>query len=190
MDSYIGTIMPWPSLRVPVNWHWCDGTLLPINGYEALYTLWGTRFGGDGRTNFGIPDLRGRAILGCYMGVGATTYPLGQAGGLYQTPVQPANMPQHTHTTPTPTNASGTYKVSSVTGTAPSPTNNRMGSGTTTNTMLYSTAAPTVAIGKAATGQFTIGVSTEGSASLVQTTPPFVGMNFICCLNGLFPDRQ
>jgi microcystin-dependent protein len=64
MDNYIGEIRPFAFGFVPTGWHICDGTLLPLQQYQALYALIGTSYGGDGRTNFAIPDLRGRCIVG------------------------------------------------------------------------------------------------------------------------------
>src|SRR5436305_11791356 len=77
----------------PKGWALCDGQLLPINQNQALFSLLGTTFGGDGRVNFGLPDLRGRAPI--HVGSGHT---LGERGGEQAHTVSIAELPQHTHT--------------------------------------------------------------------------------------------
>src|ERR1700728_4861548 len=63
-DSYIGTIIAWAPNFAPLNWAFCDGSLLQINMYTALFSLLGTAYGGNGNTTFGLPDLRCRVPLG------------------------------------------------------------------------------------------------------------------------------
>lgn len=61
MEFFMGSIIQWPMDRAPEGWKLCDGQLLPIIQYQALYSLIGNKYGGDGRTNFALPDLRGRS---------------------------------------------------------------------------------------------------------------------------------
>ncbi|KPF81965.1 hypothetical protein IP70_22505 [alpha proteobacterium AAP38] len=98
-DYYIGEIRLFAGFYAPVGWHDCDGTLLKINDYQALYALLGTRYGGDGVTTFGIPDLRGRLPIGYGSsgGAGISTYTLGQPGGVTTVTLTEAQMPLHTH---------------------------------------------------------------------------------------------
>jgi microcystin-dependent protein len=77
----------------PRNWAWCDGQILPINQNQSLYSLLGTTYGGDGRTSFGLPDLRGRAPV--HVGDGFTR---GQKTGEERHTLQTSEMPNHTHT--------------------------------------------------------------------------------------------
>jgi len=74
-----------------------NGQLLPINQNQSLYSLLGTQFGGDGRTSFALPDLRGRAPIGAGTGAGLPTYAIGQKGGVETTTMTTANMPAHNH---------------------------------------------------------------------------------------------
>ncbi|MAK61430.1 MAG: phage tail protein [Ponticaulis sp.] len=77
-----------------------DGQLLPISQYSALFSLYGTNYGGDGRTTFGLPDLRGRAPMHQGRGPGLTDRRLGQKFGAETTTLTVSNMPSHTHQTP------------------------------------------------------------------------------------------
>ncbi len=79
-EPFIGEIRMFGGNFAPVDWALCDGTLLAITGNEALYALIGTTYGGDGQTNFALPDLRGR--LPVHQGTGQSTYTLGQKGGV------------------------------------------------------------------------------------------------------------
>src|ERR1700747_753421 len=82
----------------PKGWAFCNGQLLPINQNQALFALLGTTFGGDGRTNFALPDLRGRVPLSAGQGPGLENYNLGQTGGAEQVSLTADQMPPHTHT--------------------------------------------------------------------------------------------
>ncbi|MBP7063926.1 tail fiber protein [Ferrovibrio sp.] len=103
MDSYIGEIKLWPIPRLPVGWLWCDGSSLAISSYQALYALLGVRYGGDGRSNFNLPDLRNRVPLHMGTGTGtngslpATNYIIGQNGGATSVTLQASQIPTHNH---------------------------------------------------------------------------------------------
>jgi microcystin-dependent protein len=81
-DPFIGQILLVGFNFAPVNWHICDGTLLPIQQYTALFSLLGTYFGGDGVNNFALPDLRSRVPIGIGQGNGLTPYTIGQLAGV------------------------------------------------------------------------------------------------------------
>jgi microcystin-dependent protein len=82
----------------PINWQACDGSLLQISEYDALFALIGTTYGGDGQTTFAVPDLRGRLPIHQGTGPGLSTYVLGQRAGTETVTVLPTQMPAHTHT--------------------------------------------------------------------------------------------
>lgn len=97
-DSFTGTLQPFAFGFAPRGWKVCDGGLLPIAQYGALASLLGTTWGGDGRATFGIPDARGRVVLG------AGTYPvtgveylMGQYGGSESVALKEPNAPAHSH---------------------------------------------------------------------------------------------
>lgn len=92
MDPYMSEIRLFPLGFVPRGWATCAGQLLPINQNQALFALLGTTYGGDGRVNFALPDLRGRAIM--HAGSGHT---LGERGGQETVTLNIQQLPQHTH---------------------------------------------------------------------------------------------
>jgi len=107
MEVFIGTIMPVGFNFAPAGWAMCDGRLLPIAQNQALFALIGTMYGGNGTTTFGLPDLRGRTLVGMGNGPGLTPVVQGQLWGTDNTTVNvtgaasvtidAAHLPQHTH---------------------------------------------------------------------------------------------
>jgi microcystin-dependent protein len=97
-QPFIGEIrlMPYPR-GAPTDWQLCDGSLLPIAQYEALYTLLGTTYGGDGQNTFGVPDMRGRVPIHQGTGMGLSTYALGQVSGSETVTLTTQQMPAHIH---------------------------------------------------------------------------------------------
>jgi microcystin-dependent protein len=106
---YIGEIrmFAFGTRGAPNNWQACDGSLLPISEYDALFALIGTTYGGDGQTTFAVPDLRGRLPIHQGTGPGLGTYVIGQRAGTETVTVLPTQMPAHTHTA-VATTATGT----------------------------------------------------------------------------------
>jgi microcystin-dependent protein len=94
-ESFIGTIAILSFNRLMSGWLPCDGRSLPINQNQALYSLLGTRFGGDGRTNFNLPNLNTRAIVGANLGAGS--YPVGASGGANSVSLTTLQIPSHIH---------------------------------------------------------------------------------------------
>ncbi|HEY6879151.1 MAG TPA: tail fiber protein [Polyangiales bacterium] len=91
MDYFLGEIRLFPYQTIPRGWHECDGTLLAIQSNPALYALLGVHFGGNGTTNFALPDLRGRVP------VGGTLNAIGQAAGQEGVALTMAQLPVHSH---------------------------------------------------------------------------------------------
>jgi len=96
-DPFLGELMLVGYSFCPKGWTEADGDLLPINNYQSLYSLYTTMYGGDGRTEFGIPGLRGRAPISAGQGPNLPNYPQGQKGGAEDVALQPNNMPSHNH---------------------------------------------------------------------------------------------
>lgn len=94
---YLGQIIMFAGDFAPQGWALCDGSLLPIAGYEALFNLIGTTYGGDGTSNFALPDLRGRVPIGDGQGRGLSGYALGQQAGAEAVTLAPGQLPLHTH---------------------------------------------------------------------------------------------
>lgn len=101
-DPVIGEITLFAGNFAPRNWALCDGQFLPISTNTALFSLLGTTYGGDGRTNFALPDLRGRAALHEGTGPGLPTWPLGRRDGDEAVVLTEAQMASHIHEVPEP----------------------------------------------------------------------------------------
>ncbi|AXG74393.1 phage tail protein [Flavobacterium arcticum] len=97
MEEFIGTIQPFGFNFPPRGWLFCDGQILDIAQNTALFSLFGTTYGGDGRTTFGVPDLRGRSIVQPGSGPGLDTIMRGEVGGSEYVQVTPSQMPFHNH---------------------------------------------------------------------------------------------
>lgn len=104
---YIGEIriFAFGTRGAPSGWQACDGSLLPISEYDALFAIVGTTYGGDGQTTFAVPDLRGRVPIHQGQGAGLSNYVIGQRAGTETVTVLPTQMPAHTHTLVTTTAA-------------------------------------------------------------------------------------
>ena len=97
MDPYLGEIKLWPIARVPLGWMPCDGRLLNITEYDALYSLIGDMYGGDGMQTFALPDYRGRVPVGQGNGQGLSPRAIGQTGGQEVVTLTVAQIPAHNH---------------------------------------------------------------------------------------------
>ncbi|BBB90377.1 MAG TPA: tail fiber protein [Methylomusa anaerophila] len=97
-EYYLGEIRMWAGPRIPAGWRLCDGSLLDVATYQALYTLIGTTYGSTSANNFALPDLRGRLAVGQGQGPGLTPHNLGAAGGRENVVLTTAQIPGHTHT--------------------------------------------------------------------------------------------
>ena len=148
----------------PRGWATCDGQILPINQHQALFSLLGTTYGGDGRTNFALPDLRGRVPL--HVGPG---HSLGQRGGEATHTLSVSEMPQHTHRV---------AASSAATGGSASPNNGFLGGANN----VYRAGAGTTTLSAAT-------VSTVGG-SPHSNLQPYQVVSFCIALQGLFPSRN
>lgn len=147
----------------PKGWALCDGQLLPINQNQGLFSLLGTTFGGDGRVNFGLPDLRGRVPI--HVGSGHT---LGERGGEQAHTLSIGELPQHTHVLYGSTQSGNVFvPQSNVLAGSPNPT--------------YSTTISALA----AMSPQTVG-NTGGSQAHLNMQP-FLTLSFCIALQGIFP---
>jgi microcystin-dependent protein len=113
MSPYVGEIRMFAGNFAPEGWFLCDGSLLSISQYQVLFVLLGTTYGGDGTSNFALPDLRGRIPVGVGQGAGLSNYVLGQKAGTETVTLSTANLPAHTHSL----NASGAIATTATPGT-------------------------------------------------------------------------
>jgi microcystin-dependent protein len=114
-DPFVAEIRIFPFNFAPRGWAWCDGQLLPLSQNTALFSLLGTTYGGNGKSNFALPDLQGRAPMHPGQGPGLSLHDLGETGGSETVTLLESEIPAHSHaaradlidlgevTTPTPT---------------------------------------------------------------------------------------
>ncbi len=189
MDPFLAEIVLFAGNFAPRGWAYCDGQLMSINANPALFSLLGTTYGGDGRTTFAVPDLRGRTPIGPRQGPGLTDYNLGQRGGVETVTLTINQIPSHNHiATVTPGSA-----VLPVNGTAGSEDSSNPVGHVLTNfgTDAYTSEAPTGNYGAAApvTGT-SVAVLNQGGSQWHTNIQPFLAINYIICTQGTFPSRN
>jgi microcystin-dependent protein len=175
MEAYVGSIFAFGFDFAPTGWLLCAGQTLSITEYEPLFTLIGTTYGGDGISNFCIPDLRSRIPIGTGHGAGLQNYALGQKGGSPATTLTVANMPAHSHETiiqvPVGTTSDASDATAIYFGTATSDVGNTYE--TTFNVQMAVNASIT-------------SLSGAGNPPL-DTINPYLVVNYCICTLGLFP---
>ncbi len=176
MEPFLGEIRLMGFGIVPKGWMACAGQTLPINTNQALFSLLGTTYGGDGRTTFALPDLRGRVTLGFGQGLGLQSYAPGQRAGTESVTLQAANMPVHAHP------ITGTLKATATpTGTDP---NGSYPAKSTTNQ--YSTAGGNANLSGA---MLTGNLDMNGGNQPHENRQPVMALNYCIALQGIFPSR-
>ncbi|MBT8262231.1 MAG: tail fiber protein [Bacteroidia bacterium] len=172
MDGVIGVIWMFGGNFAPRNWAFCDGQLLPISQFTALFSILGTTYGGDGRTTFGLPELRGRVPMHAGNGPGLTPRSLGQRSGVETVTLTTAQIPGHIHPTQVQVN-SNDGEEDTVSGKIIS---NHAGA-------FNEDAVP---------GQLLGGVNggSAGGGQSHNNLQPFTTVNFVICLQGIFPSRS
>lgn len=164
----------------PNNWAICDGSLLPIGQNTALFSLLGTIYGGNGTTNFALPDLRSRVPIGQGQGPGLSPYQLGQVGGAESVTLTNAQMPMHNHAL---TGSTGAATTSAPNGSVLAASNGALEDGTAVTVNTYATSG-----NDAVLNPTSIGVA--GGSQPVQIQTPYLAMNYCIALVGIFPSRS
>lgn len=178
-QPYLGEIKLVALNYAPKGWALCNGQLLPININQALFSLLGTTYGGDGRTTFALPDLRGRAAVGDGLSI-----VLGEKQGVETTTLTHANLPVHSHTEPIKVSSgTATLNVPTASSSIAAPT---ITANSTTRAILgYNAAAPNTALrGSATTAAGTV------TPTPINTMQPFIAMTYIIALQGIFPSQN
>lgn len=186
-EPFLGEIRMVGFSFAPRDWALCEGQLLPISQYNALFSLLGTQFGGDGRTTFGLPDLRGRSPVGQGHGPGLSNITMGEKAGTETVTLNQTQMPSHSHTAEAsiavPASSNGTDTTAApATNTVLGPASNSGRAGS-----LYATDAANTTL-KPFNNPVT--VQPAGGNLPIGTRNPFTGVNFIIALNGLYPSRS
>ena len=172
-EPFVGQIMMVGFNFPPRGWSQCNGQLLPISQNTALFSLLGTTFGGDGRSTFGLPDLRGRSATHVGTGPGLPPVSWGQRSGTHTYTLNTNHLPAHTHTI-VPGCNSGAADSDTPVGSYPA-----VDEGATESYHSESNAAM---------GTFT--TSQVGSGQSFDVTEPYLGIHHNIALQGLFPSRS
>ncbi|AYZ10538.1 phage tail protein [Chryseobacterium arthrosphaerae] len=183
MEEYIGIVKLFAGNFAPRGWMFCDGSLLSIAQNSALFSILGTTYGGDGRTTFALPNLKGRMALGAGTVNSSENYPLGIVSGTTQNTLLASNLPSigggfqlkvanKNANTSTPSAAVSI----AITGT-------QVGRDFNVVPSFVNNANPDTAIN----GQ---SISFVGQNLPVNNMPPYLGLNYIICVEGIYPPRS
>lgn len=168
-EGFIGEIRMFGGNFAPRGWAFCDGQLLPISSHNALFSILGTTYGGDGRTTFALPDLRGRVVIHPGNGPGLSNYQLGTKGGSETVTLQETQLPAHKHSVAAETGPAKKLLKAF----APKKTD--------------SNAASTVQTPEPSD---TIDTGNTGNGQPIDIRQPFTAINFIICTQGIYPSRN
>jgi microcystin-dependent protein len=175
-DNFVGEIRIVSCNFAPKGWFLCNGQLLPISQYTALFSLLGTFYGGDGKSNFALPNLQGSAPLHFGQGPGLSLYEIGEAGGATAVELLQSEMPSHTHTVSAyagngdVNNPSGkTWAMSHLGKTPINIYNAAAGSGLVMNPTAFAPA---------------------GGSQPHNNMPPYLTLNFVIAWSGIYPSRS
>ncbi|PJJ54404.1 phage tail protein [Hymenobacter chitinivorans] len=186
-EAFIGSIVLFAGNFAPKNWAFCDGSLLSIAQNSALYSILGTTYGGNGQTTFALPDLRSRVPVHAnngQAGPGQQAVQLGEVAGTRNVTLLAAQMPAHTHVQQVATQAATTSAPSAtvVPGT-PNGVTSGSEESVAINNMVAASGATLVPLAPTA-----IGVA--GGSQPVSVMQPYLGLNYIICLFGIYPSRN
>jgi len=184
MDPFIAQIIMFGGTFAPRGWAFCNGQLLSIAQNQTLFSILGTTYGGDGRTTFGLPDLRGRAPVHAGNGPGLSPTPLGKKGGLETVALIESEMPIHTH------GATGKVKTGPDTDLTDVSEGNLLahearGGGNALE--IYTSSAGSSYMADDSTE---ISVSSAGGGQPHENRMPYTAINFIISLQGVYPSRN
>jgi len=175
-NATIGEVTMFAGNFAPRGWALCDGQLLPISQYQSLFSILGTTYGGDGRTTFALPDLRGRTPIHVGRGPGLSDYRLGQKGGVETVTLTTNQIPAHQHA------ADFKLNTANAAGDTKNAQDNAFGA-----KEIYTTSAPATAMNA---GTITGNIGNTGGGQAHENRPPYLGINYIIALQGTYPSRN
>jgi microcystin-dependent protein len=174
MNQFVGQIVAVGFNFAPVGWVLCNGQLLSISEYQVLYTLIGTTFGGNGQTNFAVPNLCGRSPLGQGTGAGLPPATVGQAAGTETVTLTLSQIPSHSHPLLASSANGGVTKPAS---------NTALASAASTAVDIYGPPAGNLTLAPTAIGR-------AGSSQPHENRQPFNTVNYIISTVGVFPSQS
>jgi microcystin-dependent protein len=172
MDPFVAEIRIFPFNFAPKGWAFCDGQILPLSQNTALFSLLGTTYGGNGKSNFALPDLQGRVPMHPGQGPGLSLHDLGESGGSDTVSLLESEIPSHSHSL-----GAQTIPLGGVTSGAGAVLN-RPASGN-----LYNTAGPLVSMAPES-------LSPAGGDQPHNNLMPYLTLNFCIALQGVYPPRS
>ncbi|GAB3438829.1 phage tail protein [Insolitispirillum peregrinum] len=184
-DPFVGEIRPFAFNFTPQGWFPCDGSIQSITRYQALFAMLGFRYGGDGKTTFGLPNLQGRAVVSPLSGgalppsanvISSSNMTLGSVWGVNEVTLSQAYLPTHSHT------AQGYGSTTGVTQIATADSTCYLGlvrSGASTYDIWSSNTTPTAALSG-------FSISMAGSGRTHNNVQPYLPLNFCICYEGIF----
>ena len=171
-EPFVGEIRMFAGNFAPRGWAFCDGQLLAVSQNDALFSLFGTIYGGDGRTTFGLPDMRGRIPIHAGSGPGLSPRSLGSKAGEENVTLITNQLPSHTHT----------MQASLDPGSETNPSGNLTASDLAVDA--YFSNPPSTA------GLASDAITSVGGSRPHTNLQPFICVNFIVALVGIYPSRQ
>ena len=178
MDGWIGEMMMFGASWAPRNWALCQGQLLAITQFQALFSIIGTIYGGDGRTTFGLPDMRGRVAMGEGSGPGLSPRRIGAKFGTETNTLNTLQMPSHNHS----------VALNGETAQADSKNpNNRLLAVVNGESQVYAGAVPDT---ERVMHPDSISQQNVGGNQAVNNIQPTQVVSYIICLNGTYPSRS
>lgn len=188
MNPFLAQIVMFAGNFAPRGWALCNGQLLPIASNQALFSLLGTTYGGDGRTTFALPDLRSRSPIHAGRGPGLSDIKLGQRGGIETKTLTVLELPNHFHNAGT---LKGSIAVNDEDATSDDPAGGNFGlaQASAGDISVYNTEANTKFMSPD-TVQITGNTDSAGNNQPFNIRNPFLGINYIIALQGTFPSRS
>jgi microcystin-dependent protein len=179
-EPYVGQVMIFAFNFAPRNWAFCNGALLPIAQYQALFSIIGTTYGGDGIRTFALPNIQDRTVMAQGQGPGLSSYELGQTSGVSDVTLQVQNLPAHSHT------VSGESGKAATDFTLIPAQNDWIGnrSGGAASDFMF---AASPGSGQNFSGQT---ISFSGSTFPHINEQPYLCMNYCIAVYGIFPSRN
>lgn len=200
MDPFIAQIIMFGGNFAPRGWAFCNGQLMAISSNDALFSLIGTTYGGDGRSTFALPDLRGRAPIHAGTGPGLTTRRLGARSGTETVTLTQNQMPQHTHSASATNQAVSQLKLSSETGDSQSPiANGSIGAvgappKSSNSALIFNDDDEPNVIQNGMSIQTNVNTQVtlynSGGSQWHNNMQPYLAVNYIIALYGTYPSRS
>lgn len=190
MEGMIGEVRLFAGTFAPKSWAFCNGQIINISSNTALYSILGTQYGGNGTTTFGLPDFRGRVVIGTGNGPGLSPYNNGLTGGADMVTLTIAQMPIHTHMAAMTLNANGNGgNTNTASGNFPAAPYSEGGSGDPGDVTAFASPGPNPVTMNSTAVSYT-GTSQTGSSMAHTNQQPYTCLYYIICQYGVFPSRN